>query len=130
MLSEQLQADVRHARMVPAESEFQGFRKMIRDLVRDQQKQIEFRVDGFDVLADRMVLQALKDPLMHVLRNAVTHGIESPAERSRRGKPPVGLVTLTIRSAGKRLTIEVDDDGRGIDVPEVSKLAVEARHAH
>jgi two-component system chemotaxis sensor kinase CheA len=123
-LSEQLQTDVRHARMVPAESEFQSFRKMIRDLARDQQKEIEFRADGFDVLADRMVLQALKDPLMHVLRNAVTHGIESPAERSRGGKPSAGLVTLTIRAAGKRLTIEVDDDGRGINLAEVSALAV------
>ncbi|HEY5313672.1 MAG TPA: response regulator [Pirellulales bacterium] len=123
-LSEQLQADVRHARMVPAESEFQGFRKMLRDLARDQQKEIEFRAAGFDVLADRMVLQALKDPLMHVLRNAVTHGLESPDERGRRGKSPAGLVTLSIRAVGKRLTIEVEDDGRGINLAEVSELAV------
>ncbi|HEX3655540.1 MAG TPA: response regulator [Pirellulales bacterium] len=125
LLSEQLQADVRHARMVPAESEFQVFRKMLRDLASDQQKELEFRASGFDVLADRMVLQALKDPLMHVLRNAVTHGIESPEERSRRGKSPAGLVTLIIRTVGKRLTIEIEDDGCGIDLAGIAELAIE-----
>ena len=110
--------------MVPAESEFQGFRRMMRDLVRDQGKAVEFRVTGFEVLADRMVLQALKDPLMHVLRNAVTHGIEPPDERRRSGKPPEGLVTLAIRATGNRLTIEVEDDGRGVDLARVSEFAV------
>lgn len=124
LLAEQLQEDVRRARMVPAESEFQVFRKMMRDLVRDQGREIEFRVTGFEVLADRMVLQALKDPLMHVLRNAVTHGIEPPDERRNRGKSPAGLVTLTIRAVGNRLTIEVEDDGRGVDLAHVSELAI------
>jgi two-component system chemotaxis sensor kinase CheA len=124
LLAEQLQEDVRQARMVPAESEFHGFRKMMRDLVRDQGKEIEFRVTGFEVLADRMVLQALKDPLMHVLRNAVTHGIEPPDERKSVGKSPAGLVTLAIRAVGNRLTLEVEDDGRGVDLAHVSELAV------
>ena len=67
--------------MTPAESIFQGFRKMVRDLARDEGKEVKFSVTGFDVLADRMVLQSLKDPVMHALRNAVTHGIERPADR-------------------------------------------------
>jgi two-component system chemotaxis sensor kinase CheA len=124
LLAEQLQEDVRRARMVPAESEFQGFRKMVRDLVRDQGKEIEFRVTGFEVLADRMVLQALKDPLMHVLRNAVTHGIELPAERKICGKSSAGMVALAIRAVGNRLTIEVEDDGRGVDMAQVLEFAV------
>ena len=125
LLTEQLQDDVRHARMVPAESEFQGFRKMMRDLARDQYKEIEFRVTGFDVLADRMVLQTLKDPLMHILRNAVTHGIELPEERRRHGKPQAGLVTLAMEAVGSRLTIKVDDDGRGVDLAQVARVAVQ-----
>ena len=76
--------------MVPAESVFQGFRKMIRDLARDEGKEIDFRVSGLEVQADRLVLQALKDPLMHVLRNAVIHGIEPPDERRRRARARSG----------------------------------------
>jgi two-component system, chemotaxis family, sensor kinase CheA len=123
-LAEQLQDDVRRARMVPAGSEFQTFRKMMRDLARDQGKEIEFRVTGFEVLADRMVLQALKDPLMHVLRNAVTHGVESSVERQRRGKSTTGLVTLSIEATGNRLTIGVEDDGRGVDLSQITSAAV------
>ncbi len=124
LLADQLHEDVCRARMVPVESEFRGFRKMMRDLAHDQGKEIEFRVTGFEVLADRMVLQALKDPLMHVLRNAVTHGVESPSERVRCGKALAGLVTLTIRAIGNRLTIEVEDDGHGVDLAQVSEFAV------
>ncbi|HEV3342187.1 MAG TPA: response regulator [Pirellulales bacterium] len=125
LLAQQLQTDVRDARMVPAESEFQGFRKMLRDLARDEQKQLDFRVAGFETFADRMVLQALKDPLMHVLRNAVTHGIEPPDERARRGKAPAGVVQLTIEAIGNRLTIVVEDDGGGVDLRQVAGAAVE-----
>lgn len=124
LLSEQLQEDVRRTRMVPVESEFQPFRKLMRDLAREEAKEIDFRVTGFDVLADRMVLQALKDPLMHVLNNAVSHGLELPAERIQRGKPPAGVVTLDIRSSGNRLAIMVEDDGRGVDLGRVSEIAI------
>lgn len=124
LLGEQLQEDVRLMRMVPAESEFQGFRKMMRDLAREEGKEIEFRVSGFEVLADRMVLQALKDPLMHVLRNAISHGIESAEERRRAKKNPTGQVTLQIQASGGRLAITVEDDGRGIDVGQISEVAV------
>ena len=123
-LAEQLQDDVRRARMMPAESEFQGFRKMMRDLARDEGKEIDFRVNGFEVLADRMVLQALKYPLMHALRNAVCHGIELPAERKLHGKPAQGCVTLTIQARGNRLTILVEDDGRGVETKQVAEAAV------
>jgi two-component system chemotaxis sensor kinase CheA len=96
---------------------------MVRDLARDQGKQIEFRVSGLHVLADRMVLQRLKDPLMHVLRNSVTHGIELPEERGRRGKPATGVVALAIEAVGNRLTIEIEDDGCGVDLHQVAQVA-------
>src|SRR6202011_3207988 len=115
LLGGQLQQDVRRVRMVSADSVFQGFRKMMRDLAREEGKEIEFRVSGFEIQADRMVLQALKDPLMHMLCNAVSHGLESPEERRQQGKSVVGRVTLHIEALGNRLKILVEDDGRGID---------------
>jgi two-component system chemotaxis sensor kinase CheA len=119
-----LHEDARRVRMVSAESVLQGFRKMLRDLARDEGKQIDFYVAGFDLSADRVVLQALKDPLMHTLCNAVIHGIEPPAERSRHGKTEIGRVSLRLEIAGHRLLVTVEDDGRGIDPERVADAAV------
>jgi len=127
LLGEQLQRDVRRTRMVPAESVFQVFRKMVRDLARDEEKKIEFRICGFDVHADRMVLQALKDPLMHILRNAVIHGIEPAEKRQSQGKPATGMVLLKIEAIGNRLNITVEDDGRGIDLVKIAEVATRRR---
>ena len=80
--AEQLQRDVWNARMAPAEDLFEGFGKMVRDLARDENKEIDFRLSGSGIRADRLVLQALKDPVMHLLRNAISHGIETSAERA------------------------------------------------
>ena len=123
-LSQQLQRDVWQARMVPAESLFDGFRKMMRDLARDETKEIEFRASSTNVQADRGVLEALKDPIMHILRNALCHGIEIPRERAAKGKSPVGLVSLRVCSEGQRLTIAIEDDGRGVDLQRVVEVAV------
>lgn len=123
-LGEQLQRDVWQARMVPAESLLEGYRKMMRDLARDQSKEIEFRATSGGVHADRGVLEALKDPLMHMLRNALSHGIETPQERAAKGKPRAGLVTLRVDAKGQRLTIAIEDDGRGVDLTRVAEVAV------
>ena len=127
VLGKQLQHDVRLARTVPAESVFQGYRKMMRDLAQTESKEIDFRVTGLEVKADRLVLQALKDPLMHVLRNAVCHGIEAPAERRKHGKEPTGRVSLHLEVVGSRLHILVEDDGRGIDPRKLAEEAVRRR---
>src|SRR5438876_4771412 len=113
-LSKQLQQDVWQARMVPAESLLEGYRKMVRDLARDESKEVEFHATSAGVQADRRVLEALKDPVMHVLRNAISHGIEAPRERVAKGKAPTGLVTLRIGAKGQRLTISVEVDGLGV----------------
>jgi two-component system chemotaxis sensor kinase CheA len=122
-LSKQLQQDVWQARMVPAESLLEGYRKMVRDLARDESKEVEFRATSTGVHADRRVLDALKDPVMHVLRNAISHGIEAPPERIAKGKPAGGLVTLRIGAEGQRLTIAIQDDGRGVDFSRVVEVA-------
>ena len=123
-LNKQLQQDVWQARMAPAENLLEGYRKMMRDLARDEGKEIEFRASSTRVHADRGVLDALKDPLMHALRNAVSHGIESPRERAAAGKPPAGLVALRVETEGQRLAIAIEDDGRGVDIGRVAEVAV------
>jgi len=123
--AEQLQRDVWGARMAPAEDLFEGFRKMVRDLARDENKEVDFRLSGSGVRADRSVLQALKDPVMHLLRNAISHGIETPAERVAKGKAPVGSLILRLDSQRGRLIIELEDDGRGVDLNKVAKVLSE-----
>lgn len=123
-LGKQLQANVSQARMIPAESLLEGYRKMVRDLARDERREIEFRAVSAGVQADRSVLEALKDPIMHLLRNAVSHGIESPAERIGKGKSPTGSVLLDVGTNGTRLTVTIQDDGRGIDFARVAEVAV------
>ena len=124
LLGAQLQQDVRRVRLVPAESIFQGFRKMVRDLAQDQGKEVNFGISGLEIEVDRMVLEVLKDPLVHLLRNAVSHGIELPAERQNQGKNSVGQVGLHMEAGGNRLHIVVEDDGRGLDF---SRVAEESR---
>jgi two-component system chemotaxis sensor kinase CheA len=127
LLGGQLQHDVRRVRMVSAASVFQGFRKRIRDLAREEGKEIDFRISGLEIEADRLVLQALKDPLMHILFNAVSHGLETAEERREQGKSAVGRVALHLESAANRLRVRVEDDGRGIDYTRVAEAAVRQR---
>ena len=124
--AEQLQRDVWSARMAPAEDLFEGFRRMVRDLARQENKEIEFRLTGSGVRADRIILQALKDPVMHLLRNAISHGIETPGERANKGKSPVGSLTLRLDSQRGRLIVEVEDDGRGVDLKQVDRVLSQA----
>jgi two-component system chemotaxis sensor kinase CheA len=124
LLSEKLQQDVLRARMVPAETVFEGFSKMVRDLGAELGKRIEFRTQGLEVEADRVVLQAMKTPLMHMIRNSISHGIESPEDRKSRGKDPVGRILLHIQNASGRLRITLKDDGGGIDNARVAQTAI------
>jgi two-component system chemotaxis sensor kinase CheA len=131
--TEQLQRDLWTARMAPAEDLFEGFRKMVRDLARDENKEIDFRLSGSGIRADRIVLQALKDPVMHLLRNAISHGIEAPGERVSKGKSGVGSLTLRLDSQRGRLTVEVEDDGRGVDLTKVAAVLTRTEpgaHSH
>jgi two-component system chemotaxis sensor kinase CheA len=122
-LSEQLYSEACAVRMTPASVIFDPFHKMVRDLARAEGKEVELSAEGLDVEADRLVLQALKDPIMHLLRNAVAHGIESPALRAAAGKPRAGSVRLRVEARGDRLCVTVDDDGRGIDFAKVAQVA-------
>lgn len=123
-LGGELQDEIRLVRMAPVENVFGGFRKMIRDLARNEGKEIDVRVIGLEVKADRLVLQALKDPLMHMVRNAIYHGIETPQERAAGDKDKTGRLILGFKVEGGRLCVEVNDDGRGLDFKKIAAKGV------
>jgi len=122
-LGARLQSDISQARMAPAENLFDGYRRMMRDLAHNDGKEIRFQTFCANVQADRRVLDALKDPIMHLLRNAVSHGIEPAAARIGKGKKPEGVVTLRIDADGQRLIVSVEDDGAGVDLSRVAEIA-------
>jgi two-component system, chemotaxis family, sensor kinase CheA len=122
-LGAQVYEEACRVRMIAAETVFDGFRKMVRDLAREAGKEVDFRTEGLDVQADRLVLQELKDPVMHLLRNAIAHGIETPRERAAAGKPAAGILSLRLEARGGRLQVTVEDDGKGVDFERVAEVA-------
>lgn len=113
-------------RMVPLQTVADRFPRMVRDMARQGNKEVSFEVRGKDVELDRALLDALADPLMHLLRNAVDHGIEEPEERVRSGKPIEGKVSLEAAKVKDGIVIRVTDDGRGID-PNAIRRTILAR---
>ncbi|MDK9719978.1 MAG: response regulator [Rhodospirillales bacterium] len=120
----ELRQDIREVRLVSVDSVFAGFRKMVRDLAGDMGRDIDFRTGGFDVEADRQVLDSLRDPVMHLLRNALGHGIESPEQRKRAQKPATGRLSLSFAVEGLYLVVTIDDDGKGLDLLRIREQAV------
>jgi len=122
-LSRELQDEIIQARMTPVWQVFDRFPRLVRDLARELGKQVTFRVEGKEIELDRAILDELGDPLLHLLRNAVDHGIESPAERRRNGKQPEGEIVLAAVRERASVAISVRDDGRGIDRQKVLERA-------
>jgi two-component system chemotaxis sensor kinase CheA len=124
LVTDDLQNGIRSTRMLPMTTLFSQFPRMVRDLARERGKDILLQLDGGDTEIDRQVLELSKDPLTHLLRNAVDHGIETPSQRTAFGKPPQGLIRLSAEPRGNHLVIEVADDGRGIDLDAVRRAAL------
>jgi len=114
-LSSDLQAEIIQARMTPVWQVFDRFPRLVRDLARELGKPVAFRVEGKEIELDRAILDELGDPLVHMLRNAVDHGIEPAAERRRAGKKPEGEIVLAALRERASVAISIADDGRGID---------------
>src|SRR5438552_3271240 len=114
-LSADLQAEIIQARMTPVWQVFDRFPRLVRDLARDLGKPVAFRVEGKEIELDRAILDELGDPLVHLLRNAVDHGLETPADRRRAGKKPEGEIVLAAVRERASVAISIADDGRGID---------------
>jgi len=119
------QGEITALRMTPLSFVFERFPRMVRDLSRDLQKQVRFIMEGGDTEIDRTIIDRLGDPLVHLLRNAVDHGIERPEDRIKAGKDPTGTVRLKAYHEGNNVYIVVEDDGAGIDTAKVLAKAVE-----
>lgn len=120
-----LHESVMKVRMVPIESVVNRFPRMIRDLSKKLNKEMELIMTGEDTELDRTVIDEIGDPLMHMLRNAADHGLESTIDRLKIGKPKVGTIRLDAYQDGNNVTIEVSDDGAGVDVEKIKRKAVE-----
>lgn len=126
LLSGELGDTVRAARMLPLSSAVPGFRRIAEDAAEELGKRIRFEAHVGDIALDRRILDGLRDPMMHLLRNAVDHGVESPARRHDLGKPEAGAIVLRARSLGASVEITLEDDGRGIDRRAVIGSALRA----
>ena len=120
--------ELRRMRLTPASSVLDLFPRMVRDLAREQGKEVKWATQGTDLEVDRKVLEAMKEPMIHLVRNAIDHGIEPPEARAQAGKPPQGRVAVSIASLeGGRIEIYVEDDGHGIGPARVRAAAIRAR---
>jgi len=111
-------------RMQPIEKVFSKFPRLVRDLAGPLGKRVELKVYGEDTEVDRSVIEHIGDPMVHIIRNAIDHGLETPEERRAKGKSELGTITIRASQKGNQIVIEVSDDGRGIDVEKVKKKAI------
>lgn len=124
-ISGDLQSIILNMRMVPVETVFNRFPRMIRQLTKELNKKIELIIEGAETELDRTVIDEIGDPLLHLLRNSLDHGIESPEERVKKGKPEKGTVLLKAYHSGNHVFIEVEDDGGGINRKKVLEKELE-----
>ncbi len=122
-----LQNVVMKIRMVPVDYVFSRFPRVVRDLQRKLNKEVNFVIEGKETELDRTVVDEIGDPLLHLIRNAIGHGIEPAEERIRKGKSPKGLLKLMARHEGNNVIIEVQDDGRGMDVEKIREKAIKMK---
>ena len=118
---------VMKVRMVPVERTFNRFPRLVRDLSKDLKKNIKLFMSGEETEVDRTVIDEIGDPLIHLIRNSIDHGIESPSERMKAGKDETGFVALRAYPDGNTVVIEVEDDGKGINPEVIMKKAIEKR---
>ncbi|WP_448269640.1 hybrid sensor histidine kinase/response regulator [Nostoc sp. DSM 114159] len=123
-LSSDLEEGIRTLRLLPFATIFNLFPRMVRDLAQQQGKLVELIAEGKDTLADKRLLEEMKDPLMHILRNAIDHGIEPPQERERLGKPTTATIRLKAYQTPTNIVLEISDDGRGLDLDRIKQIAV------
>ena len=117
---------VMKVRMVPIESVFNRFPRMVRDISKELNKEINLNMSGEDTELDRTVIDEIGDPLIHIIRNSADHGIETPEERISKGKEPTGNIWLRAFHDGNNVVIEVEDDGKGIDINRVRKKILDS----
>ncbi|TVQ57434.1 MAG: hybrid sensor histidine kinase/response regulator, partial [Spirulina sp. DLM2.Bin59] len=129
MIAGNLEDRIRTLRLLPLSNIFNLFPRMVRDLAKQQGKEIELVLEGSETTADKRILEEMKDPLMHIIRNAIDHGIEPVGDRLAAGKPPTATICLRGHQTTSNVVIEVSDDGRGLDLEKIKRKAID-RHLH
>lgn len=123
-ITDQLQMEVMGIRMLPVSNTFNKFPRMVRDLAAKLNKKIDLKIEGENTELDRSVIEEINDPLIHLIRNSVDHGIETSEDRVKAGKPERALIKLTARHEQGRIILTVEDDGKGIDPEKIRAVAV------
>jgi two-component system chemotaxis sensor kinase CheA len=124
-ITEELQAAGLRTRMVPIEAVFSRFPRLVRDMAHSLQKEVELEIHGQETEIDKTMVELISDPLVHLVRNSLDHGIELPGERERSGKPRIGKIRLEARQEGDHILIRISDDGAGIDPARILRKAIE-----
>lgn len=123
-ITTELQTDIMTTRMQPVGTVFSKFERVIRDLSRTQNKKIKLNITGKETELDKTLLDAIRDPLTHLIRNAADHGVEDPATRKQSGKPEEGTIEIKAYHEGGQVTIEIQDDGKGLDPDKIAQKAI------
>ena len=124
-IADELQNSVMSIRMLPVKTVFQKFPRLVRDLARSLGKEVNFVMEGESIELDKTILEQIGDPLVHLIRNAIDHGLEAPEERKKSGKDPAGRLTLRAASEAGAVVIQIVDDGPGLDAEALKRKAVE-----
>ena len=124
LITEELKSEIRTLRLLPLSTIFNLFPRAVRDLAKREGKEVELVIEGAETRADKRILEEMKDPLMHMIRNAIDHGIETPEERKKLGKLPVATLRIKGYQTASNIIIEVADDGRGLNLDRIKQTAI------
>ena len=125
LIVNELEEMIKSVRVLPLATIFHMFPRMVRDISRDKGKEIELVISGSETSVDKKIIEEIKSPLMHIIRNSIDHGIEDPETRRKIGKNPVGKILLSAYHLENSVSIEIFDDGRGIDLEAIKNKVVE-----
>ncbi len=124
-ISRQLRDNAFEISLIPLQNELMRFQRLVRDLSKEMKKEVDFIIEGGDIELDKNIIENLTDPLLHIIRNSVDHGIESPEERIKQGKSPKGTIVFKAYYSGANVIIKIQDDGQGIDTEVIKQKAIE-----
>ena len=124
LIIDEMESMVKNIRVLPISTVFNSFSRMARDIAMEKDKEIDFEIEGKETCADKKIIEEIKTPLIHILRNAIDHGIESKEERIAAGKSPVGRILLSAKQDDNKVIIDVMDDGRGFNIEKIKDRAV------
>lgn len=124
LVANELESKIKTLRLLPLSNVFSFFPRLVRDLSKQEEKEVELIIEGEDTVADKYILEQIKDPLLHMIRNSIDHGLETPEERIAQGKSPQGKIILKGYQTSSNIFIEVQDDGRGLDIEKIKETAL------